>query len=273
MFDSFAFAPHVTHMGFRLVGFSLLLFAIAAATPREAKTKNHSAASENKSATKKSVDDFTLPPEPLPSPKPSASPDSSPDASASPAPNASVSPEQIVGFEKQPPKVQQLIRSALALTHDELTYTYGSADPANGGMDCSGYIYYVLKNDGLEDVPRTASEQYVWARKAGTFRAVLSRDAKTFEMDELRPGDLLFWTGTYTVDRDPPITHTMIYLGVEKGNNNRIMVGSSDGRTYNGKSRWGVSVFDFKMPPKNPDPKALRFPLFVGYARIPGLEK
>lgn len=258
-------------MGFRLVGFSLLLFAVAASTSLEAKMKNHSDASAKKSPAIKSEDDSTVPPEPLPSPKPSPSPSASPNASPSPAPNASVSPEQIIGFEKQPPKVQALIRSALALTHDDLTYVYGSADPANGGMDCSGYIYYVLKKDGLDDVPRTASEQYVWARKAGNFRAVLSRDAKTFEMDELKPGDLLFWTGTYTVDRDPPITHTMIYLGLEKETNKRIMVGSSDGRTYNGKSRWGVSVFDFKMPPKDLNPTKLTSPLFVGYARIPGL--
>lgn len=167
--------------------------------------------------------------------------------------------------------MQELIRAALDLTREDLTYTYGSADPANGGMDCSGYIYYVLKKYGITDVPRTASEQYVWARKANTFRAVLSRNAKTFEMNELQPGDLLFWTGTYSVDRDPPITHTMIYLGVEKGTNKRIMAGSSEGRTYHGKPRWGVSVFDFKMPPPNPDPKTLRYPLFVGYARIPGL--
>lgn len=257
-------------MGFRLIG--LLLLAFACSISLEANPQKHLATPPIHTPPKTTAEDSALPPEPLPSPRPSASPDASPSASPA-APNASISPEQIVGFEKQPPKVQELIRSALALTHDDLTYVYGSADPANGGMDCSGYIFYVLKKEGVDGVPRTASEQYVWARKAGTFRAVLSRDAKTFEMDELRPGDLLFWTGTYTVDRDPPITHTMIYLGVEKGTNKRIMVGASDGRTYNGKPRWGVSVFDFKMPPANPDPDKLTMPLFVGYARIPGLEK
>mgnify|MGYP003694585717 CR=1 FL=1 len=71
--------------------------------------------------------------------------------------------------------------------------------------------------------------------------------------------------GTYSIDRDPPVTHTMIYLGREKGTNKRIMVGASDGRTYDGKQRFGVSVFDFKLskPPDSNDAKLS--PVFVGY--------
>ena len=246
-----------------------LLIALIFCAPLEAKTKKKTA----KSKKAPLVDAADISPAPLPSATPSPRPSPSPaaSASASPAANATVSTDRLVAFDQQPAKVRQLIQAALELTREDLTYIYGSADPANGGMDCSGFIYYVLQKSGLDDVPRTASEQYIWARKAGTFRAVLSRDAKTFEMDELRPGDLLFWTGTYAVDRDPPITHTMIYLGMEKETNKRIMVGSSDGRTYNGKSRWGVSVFDFKMPGLNTDPAKLVKPLFVGYARIPGL--
>ena len=49
------------------------------------------------------------------------------------------------------------------------------------------------------------------------------------------------------------------------------MVGSSDGRTYDGKQRWGVSVFDFKMPPPPKSGDAKISPAFVGYGRIPGL--
>ena len=109
-------------------------------------------------------------------------------------------------------------------------------------MDCSGFIYYVLKQNGLPDVPRDSSQQYVWVRKAGNLYAVLSRKEDSFEFDDLKPGDLLFWRGTYDIDRDPPITHTMIYLGPEKQTNKRVMIGSSDGRTYDGKQR-GASAF------------------------------
>jgi hypothetical protein len=74
----------------------------------------------------------------------------------------------------------------------------------------------------------------------------------------------------YNIDRDPPITHTMIYLGREKRTNKRVMIGSSDGRTYDGKQRWGVSVFDFKMPPRQKR-RCKDQSVFVGYRRIPGL--
>ena len=189
------------------------------------------------------------------------------------APNVSLSPDEIVDYENYPPKVRQILDAGLGLTKQNLGYTYGSADPKNGGMDCSGFIYYVLKQNGFPEVPRDSSQQYVWVRKAGDFDAVLSRKEDSFELDDLKPGDLLFWRGTYNIDRDPPITHTMIYLGREKRTNKRVMVGSSDGRTYDGKQRWGVSVFDFKMPPPPKSGDAKISPVFVGYGRIPGLSE
>jgi hypothetical protein len=87
------------------------------------------------------------------------------------------------------------------------------------------------------------------------------------------PGDLMFWSGTYQVERDIPITHVMLYLGSEKGTGKRIMFGASDGRSYNGVQRWGVSVFDFKMPKNDPNNTEKRRVDFVGYARIPGLRE
>ena len=86
-----------------------------------------------------------------------------------------LSPEAITGFENYPPKVQQLLNSALELTTRNLDYKYGSADPDNGGMDCSGFVYFVLKQNGVDDVPRDSSEQYIWLRRAGKFEPVVSR--------------------------------------------------------------------------------------------------
>jgi cell wall-associated NlpC family hydrolase len=218
-----------------------------------------------------------------PTPTPGESPSATETPSASPGetpesargrkgwPNVSLSPDQIEGYENDLPKVRQILDAGLALAKENLGYTYGSADPANGGMDCSGFVYYVLKQNGFPDVPRDSSQQYVWVRKAGGFYAVVSRKEDSSEFDDLKPGDLLFWRGTYNIDRDPPITHSMIYLGREKRTNRRVMVGSSDGRTYDGKQRWGVSVFDFKMPPPPKSGDAKISPVFVGYGRIPGL--
>lgn len=142
-------------------------------------------------------------------------------------------------------------------------------------MDCSGFVHYVLNQNGITDVPRQSNEQYTWLRQGGAFRAVFSRKANTFELDELRPGDLLFWVNTYKIDRDPPVTHTMIYLGREKSTKARVMVGSSDGRTYHDIRRNGVSVFDFKLDnPKQrdgSDTASTPQPQFAGYARVPGI--
>ncbi|MEP6604145.1 MAG: NlpC/P60 family protein [Spartobacteria bacterium] len=221
-----------------------------------------------------------LPKAPVPSPEqsPTAKPSSSPSPGPTPpakakgeGKTASISAEQIGGYEGYPANIRKVLDLSLGLTTQNLGYKYGSADPANGGMDCSGFIHYVLSKSGMTDVPRDAREQYIWVRKAGLFQAVLAHRDDSFEMDALKPGDLLFWSGTYVVDRDPAITHTMIYLGREKGTNQRLMVGSSDGRSYKGQQQFGVSVFDFKVTrPKSDDRTG---PMFVGYARIPNLKE
>ena len=168
------------------------------------------------------------------------------------APNATLSPEAISGFENYPSKVQQLLTSALELTTRNLDYKYGSADPGNGGMDCSGFIYFVLKQNAVESVPRDSSEQYIWLRRAGRFEPVVSQKEDSFEFDNL---------------------HAMIYLGREKKTGARVLVGASDGRTYQSQQRFGVSVFDFKMPraDKGEIEDGKVRPRFVGYAHIPGL--
>ena len=225
-------------------------------TPRKHKKKSPTPSPEEKAS---------------PGPTETPSPSQSPHPQKKGAPNVTLSPDEIAGYDSYPPKVRQILDAGLALTKENLGYTYGSADPANGGMDCSGFIYYLLTENGFKDVPRDSSQQYVWVRKAGNFNAVLSRHEDSFEFDALKPGDLLFWSGTYNIDRDPPVTHTMIYLGREKRTKKRVMIGSSDGRTYDGKQRWGVSVFDFKLPPPPNSGDAKISPVFVGYGRIPGL--
>jgi peptidoglycan DL-endopeptidase CwlO len=191
-------------------------------------------------------------------------------------PNVTLSPEAITNFESYPPKVQKLLTSALELATRNLDYKYGSADPANGGMDCSGFVYYVLNQNGVAPyVPDDSKDQYIWLRSAGTFEPVVSGKDDSFELKELKPGDLLFWSGTYSIERDPPITHAMIYLGREKKTGARVMVGASDGRTYQGQQRFGVSVFEFKMAQtENSEAyEGRERPRFIGYGHIPGLNE
>ena len=51
------------------------------------------------------------------------------------------------------------------------------------------------------------------------------------------------------------------------------MFGASDGRSYAGIQRWGVSVFDFKMPNGTAANGERTKVDFVGYGRIPGLRE
>lgn len=186
---------------------------------------------------------------------------------AADAPNATILTSDLVDFDKQSKEVRKLIETLLELTTKNLTYKYGSADPKEGGMDCSGTMYYALRKEGFKDVPRVANMQYRWIWEQGRFHAVVSSNPKTFELARLQPGDMLFWSGTYDVDRDPPVTHSMIFLGFLKKDGRPVMVGASDGRTFEGKARNGVSVFDFRIPPKGSKSK------FIGYGSLPNMRK
>ncbi len=160
-------------------------------------------------------------------------------------------------------KLKKLIAEAEKLSKQNLTYEFGSDDPQNKGMDCSGTIYYLLKTMDV-DVPRDSEGMYQWVKKSGHFHSVQTQDFSSSEFSALKPGDLLFWTGTYNKTNAESISHVMLYLGKTK-ENKPIMFGSSDGRTYLGKKMWGVSVFDFQVAYKNSSAK------FVGYSCIPTL--
>ncbi len=247
---------------------SILIAALLALAPvlpvgAQTKSKKKAVSTESPSTKKKPAAPETE------KPKPQPEAESPSNANSTAVQNASISAEELVEFHHQPAAVRQLIESSLALARKNLTYTFGSADPDKGGMDCSGFIYYVLRQHGFTQVPRDSSGLYLWTRKAHGFRAVMSRKPDNSELDELLPGDLLFWIGTYATDHDPPISHTMLYLGTEKSGGGKVMIGSSDGRTYHGKKRNGVSVFDFIMP--RAAASGEQRATFVGYARIPGL--
>lgn len=171
---------------------------------------------------------------------------------------------QLTEYPTDPLIIQELILKAFHLSQMNLTYLYGSADPKNKGMDCSGTIYYLLSLNNLRNVPRQSDELFNWVEKNGKLYRVTSNNFNSPEFAKMKPGDLLFWSGTYITHRDSKISHVMLYLGKNKMGE-RLMFGASDGRTYQGKKMWGVSVFDFKLP----DNRGLS--RFVGYSCIPSL--
>ena len=72
-------------------------------------------------------------------------------------------------------------------------YKYGGASPSTG-FDCSGFVYYILKQLGYSPY-RTTSTQY----QMGTY----------VDKADLQPGDLVFFQGTYKSG----ISHVGIYVG------------------------------------------------------------
>lgn len=171
---------------------------------------------------------------------------------------------ELSSYKTQPPEVKNLILIATDLSKMNLTYLYGSANPKNKGMDCSGTIYYLLNQTKLKDVPRQSDELFDWVAKKGKLYRVSSNDFDSSQFSNLKVGDLLFWSGTYETHRASPISHVMLYLGKDKSGE-PLMFGASDGRTYQRKRMRGVSVFDFVLPDGRGPQR------FVGYGCIPDL--
>ena len=145
---------------------------------------------------------------------------------------------------------KRLIKAALAVVNESpwLPYLAGGEDPDDGGLDCSGAMYHVMRNVGLQP-PRSSGRQMEWLRKNRRFHAVSpdARDMHHNSFAALKPGDLLFWAKP---DPDGMIRvhHVAMYLGTEKRDGRAVMIGSTDGRSYRGRKTNGYGVQDLRVP-------------------------
>lgn len=102
-----------------------------------------------------------------------------------------------------------------------IPYVWGGS--STSGFDCSGFIYYVYKQAGL-DVARTNTIGY---------------DARSYDVSNPVPGDLVFFANTYR----PGISHMGIYIG----NNQFIHAGGDRVQiTSLSNSYWGGKFTGFK---------------------------
>lgn len=85
-----------------------------------------------------------------------------------------------------------------AVKYEGDDYEYGGSNP-DDGFDCSGLTQWCFGQAGIS-LPRTAQEQYDYVEHV--------------ELDELLPGDLVFFTKTTPSERY--ITHVGIYAGNDK---------------------------------------------------------
>lgn len=88
--------------------------------------------------------------------------------------------------------------TTFARSHEGCAYTYGGVGP--DAFDCSGFVLYVYKHFGYS-FSRGAQEQY--------------RDGRALTMEQLRPGDLVFFSSYSDIDYSNfrNITHVGLYLG------------------------------------------------------------
>ena len=113
---------------------------------------------------------------------------------------APTSAEMPAQQQAEPNSVQKLLNYAVGLTG--INYKFGGKSPETG-FDCSGYVRYVFKQVGGMSLPHNA--------------LAISKVGEKISNNELRPGDLVFFT---TLRRT--ISHVGIYLG-----NNQFIHASS----------------------------------------------
>ena len=108
-----------------------------------------------------------------------------------PRPGPSPAPSTVVIAAPVPGKGAGYSVTGTALSLRGTPYRNGGTDPS--GFDCSGFVYYVFGQNGL-NVPRTVSDQF--------------RAGKRIDPPALEPGDLVFFTTTA-----PGASHVGIAIG------------------------------------------------------------
>lgn len=76
-------------------------------------------------------------------------------------------------------------------------YVWGGSSPSTS-FDCSGFVCWVLRESGVYNIGRT------------TAQGIFNQSAK-IPPSEARPGDIIFFTGTYA--SDGAVSHVGIYVG------------------------------------------------------------
>lgn len=93
------------------------------------------------------------------------------------------------------------------IDNDRPRYRFG-ANGEGGRYDCSSFLVEAARRGGVGGLPRTSRDQFEYLRDHGM---VWTRGMRGW--GGLIPGDLVFYSGTYSHGEDNPISHVMIYAG------------------------------------------------------------
>lgn len=104
-------------------------------------------------------------------------------------------------------------------------YQWGGSTPETS-FDCSGFVCWVYTHSGVYNLPRTTAQQ-------------IYNQCTPVSKDEVKPGDLVFFTGTYQISN--PVTHIGIYVG----DNQMLHCGDPIGYANLGNSYWVKHFYGF----------------------------
>ncbi len=146
----------------------------------------------------------------------------------------------------------KFLRQARALGDRGIDYNDDWRPPGENSswvMDCSNTSRWLYKTVAGINLPRTASDQYYYLHQQGKAWDVPATDYGVpdvaYLQRNLRPGDLLFWENTYRPERQPPITHVMVFLGTNE-HGQWIMAGSQSSGGEHGRRDGGPDVYVFR---------------------------
>ncbi len=97
-------------------------------------------------------------------------------------------------------------------------YVWGGSSPETS-FDCSGFVCWSYTKSGIYSLPRTTAQG-------------IYNQCSSVARDELKPGDLVFFTGTY--NSGSPVSHIGIYVG----DNQMLHCGDPIGYANLGSSYW-----------------------------------
>lgn len=104
-------------------------------------------------------------------------------------------------------------------------YRWGGSTPETS-FDCSGFVCWVYTHSGVHNLPRTTAQQ-------------IYNQCKPVSKEDVKPGDLVFFTGTYQSSN--PVTHIGIYVG----DNQMLHCGDPIGYANLGNSYWVKHFYGF----------------------------
>ncbi|MEM9282832.1 MAG: NlpC/P60 family protein [Verrucomicrobiota bacterium] len=139
-----------------------------------------------------------------------------------------------------------------------LPYVFGGDHPTEGGLDCSGAMKFLLGDIGFDTMPRTSYHQYEWLRKNKTLRHTKTIPDTMGGRKGIKPGDLIFWGGTYNSGHK--VSHVMIYLG--QGSDGTHYMFGARGKKKKGLNGAGVDIFELDAGYQ----KSL-----IGFGSLPGV--